>query len=69
MAALTQSQKLQQLIKKKHKELKHRLQDSNINQSDIAELTGLTQQAISYQLRTGRITYEVLIAIEMLLEQ
>ncbi len=63
---LTESQRLQQLIKDTHKEIRHKLLDNNVTQKELAELTGLTQQAISYQVKTGNFTFKVLVAIQML---
>ncbi len=67
--ALTKDQKLNKKVSERAKAIRHLVHDKAIRQKEMAELTGLTQQAISRQLKTGNISFELFCAIEMLAEE
>lgn len=65
--ALTDQQKVQQLVKKQAEDLDIRLYKAHISKKAVADVTGLTRQAVSSQFRERRLMPEVIVASEMLL--
>ena len=69
VAPLTQNQELAQRLAKRKKRIKHLICDYDIRQDEIAVITGLTQQAVSHQLRKKEISPQVEEAINMIVEK
>ena len=65
--ALTDEQKVQQAVRQSAEDLDIRLHKAHISKQAVADITGLTRQAVSNQFRIKRIMPEVLAASELLL--
>lgn len=67
--ALTDEQKVQQLVIKQAEELDTELYKAHITKQAVADITGLSRQAVSHQFRERRLMPEVFAASKLLLDR
>ena len=66
--ALTDYQKVQQAVVKQAEDIEYQLFKAKISKREVADVVGLSRQAVSNQFREKRLMPEVYVASEMLLK-